>query len=412
MLQSVKIHYRGHQFASTTAFLLGSVIFRDEYDVRLMPWPIRRVYWLLDYGVQIVYAPIGWTGEWRIDLVNITRKDVADVPTFTVHDKALDVIVEDMGPTYRVLDLNDVGQRLLSGIYNLQEVADILRRTELFLEAFLHRGAPWPPPPIVPLFSPIHRYPYIAPRKSGKINIPQSIRVPINGFDHSFWVLFHPAQEEHNRAVIFLHGLGENRAGLNYIFSEIAERLQSENIATFRFDLAGCGESTLPLDLNLWYAQISAIRELAADYSRIAVICRGAGTYAIANLWTNGPVVAIAPSQRAPFEAILPHIRQTFKTGDVTPQQGTLSTAEEQFWCNLGVEVASIGGLSVPLSFLEQLDGAVGRYNPDWFYIFPENTPRTLPGCILVPDADPLFATQRDREILATVVSRILEAEL
>ena len=62
-------------------------------------------------------------------------------------------------PTYRLIDLERFGQRARAGEFTLAEVAEVLHKTQAFLDAFLHRGVSWPPPPIRGLFSPTHEYP-------------------------------------------------------------------------------------------------------------------------------------------------------------------------------------------------------------------------------------------------------------
>jgi hypothetical protein len=76
-----------------------------------------------------------------------------------VRDMEVDIVVEGMGPTYRLIDLERFGQRALAGELTVAEVAEVLHKTQAFLDAFLHRGAPWPPPPIRAVFSPTHEYP-------------------------------------------------------------------------------------------------------------------------------------------------------------------------------------------------------------------------------------------------------------
>lgn len=76
-----------------------------------------------------------------------------------MRDLEIDIVVEGMGPTYRLIDLERFGARVASGEYTPAEAANTLARTQAFLDTFLHRGAPWPPPTIVPFFSVVHRYP-------------------------------------------------------------------------------------------------------------------------------------------------------------------------------------------------------------------------------------------------------------
>jgi hypothetical protein len=119
----------------------------------------RRVFWLLDYHVQIVYEPWTWRQEWYVDMVDIACTAQDGTLTYLIRDMDVDIIVEGMGPTYRLIDLGEFGLRALAGAHTLEGAALVLTRTQTFLDTFLHRGAPWPPPPLVPFFSPIHEYP-------------------------------------------------------------------------------------------------------------------------------------------------------------------------------------------------------------------------------------------------------------
>lgn len=139
------------------AMRVGSIIYADP---PVNPYgPGRRLYWLPDYGVQIVYEPWGWHQEWYVDMVEITHEDAPESDVYAVRDMEVDIIVQGNGPTYRVIDLEKFGDRVLSGEFRVEEVWRVLTGTQRFLDAFLHRGAPWPPPAIAPLFSPDHDYP-------------------------------------------------------------------------------------------------------------------------------------------------------------------------------------------------------------------------------------------------------------
>jgi hypothetical protein len=161
-LGRVSVQWRDHAFRPRRAWRSGTVLFRDEADPRIGPGEVRRFFWLLDVGMQLIFEPFEWPGEWVVDVVTITEPRPN---LFHVRDMALDVIVEGMGPTYRMLDLDDVARRLASGVFSIQEAADVLTRAETFVDTYLHRKAPWPPPQIRPFFSSEHRY----PRMRGKL---------------------------------------------------------------------------------------------------------------------------------------------------------------------------------------------------------------------------------------------------
>jgi hypothetical protein len=157
----VNVLHRAYAFEPVPALERERLLVSDVHDARLPT--ARRFFWLLDYSVQIVYEPYGWDGEWRCDLVQIDRlPDESGTATYRVVDRALDIIVEGRGNTYRILDLDDLGARLLRGEYSAATVEAVLRHAQRFVDAFLHRGAPWPPPPIREWFSWTHDYPPLA----------------------------------------------------------------------------------------------------------------------------------------------------------------------------------------------------------------------------------------------------------
>ncbi len=139
-----------------SAVQVGSAIYADPAS---SPYgPNRRLYWLPDYGVQLVYEPWDWRGEWYVDLVEVAREEGPGPSVYRVRDLEVDVVVEGMGPTYRVIDLEVFGRRAVAGEFALGDVERVLGCLQAFLDAFLHRGGPWPPPAIAPFFSPMHDY--------------------------------------------------------------------------------------------------------------------------------------------------------------------------------------------------------------------------------------------------------------
>lgn len=139
------------------AVLTGNVLYSDQIYYR-HDGP-RRYFWLIDEDVQLVYEPFGWRAEWYVDLVSISRGEVAGTPCFTVSDAYVDIVVEGMGPTYRILDLDEAGDAAANGDIAAAQLASTLTRTQQFLDRHLHRGGTFPPLQIVPLFSPDHHYP-------------------------------------------------------------------------------------------------------------------------------------------------------------------------------------------------------------------------------------------------------------
>lgn len=147
------VRFRGTSFQPHPATLAKGILFTD------LPYrgegPSVRHFWLLADSIQLIWSPPGWTDEWRLDLVDITRAtSPAGLPEFTVVDMLLDFAVEGSGPTYRAIDLDDLGNALLSGRLNEHEVAYLLKSAQKFLDRRLHSGAPWPPSEVRPFLLP------------------------------------------------------------------------------------------------------------------------------------------------------------------------------------------------------------------------------------------------------------------
>jgi hypothetical protein len=150
------VESRIHEWKPVPAVLVDRVLMRDETYWR-HDGP-RRYYWLLDEGVQLVYEPFGWRGEWYVDVVSFAPRADPE-PTYRVTDRYIDLVVEGMGPTYRMLDLDELAEAVAAGALDAPEAGRALVNAQRFVDNYLHRGAPFPPPQIRPHFSAEHRYP-------------------------------------------------------------------------------------------------------------------------------------------------------------------------------------------------------------------------------------------------------------
>lgn len=129
----------------------------------------RRWFWLLDVGVQLLYEPWHWKNRWYADLVSINQEEESGI--YEIRDMEIDIIFEAQAPLYRVIDLEKFGQRVASGDFTLEEAVDVLRRTQTFLDRYVHPigkeelfnvrpgDVVWPPKAVAELFSPTHDYP-------------------------------------------------------------------------------------------------------------------------------------------------------------------------------------------------------------------------------------------------------------
>jgi hypothetical protein len=151
----VYVGHRIHGDKLRPAVRVGDLVLRDELYERHSG--LRRYFWLLTYGVQLVYEPFGWRDEWYVDVVDFAHGREDGLEAIRVADLTLDLVVEGMGPTYRILDLDELARELDRDAP--ARTVEALRRAQVFLDAFRHRGAPFPPPAVAPWFSPDHAYP-------------------------------------------------------------------------------------------------------------------------------------------------------------------------------------------------------------------------------------------------------------
>ena len=119
----------------------------------------RRYFWLLNYGAQLIYEPFGWRDTWYVDMVGFRHGRHDGMDTISVDDEIVDIIVEGHGPTYRLVDLDELAAALTGETLSASAAAAVLTRTQVFLDAFLHRHAPFPPPHLVAWFRDDHQYP-------------------------------------------------------------------------------------------------------------------------------------------------------------------------------------------------------------------------------------------------------------
>jgi hypothetical protein len=154
----VLVAHRANGFHPGPAARRGSLLVSDLVS-RRHAGP-RRVFWLLGEDVQLVWEPFGWRKEWYIDIVAVEESRTGrDQRLYTVTDRYIDVVVQDMGPTYRMLDLDEAGEALLSGDLTPRQLATAMKAAQRFIDRYLHRGRTFPPPQMSPWFAADHRYP-------------------------------------------------------------------------------------------------------------------------------------------------------------------------------------------------------------------------------------------------------------
>lgn len=210
-------------------------------------------------------------------------------------------------------------------------------------------------------------------------------------------------------SVVFLHGLGENRTGVNYLFRDLSRALQN-SYTVYRFDLAGCGDSTLPLSMSLWEKQIETLQKKhLGKYRKTHWISRGLSACLLPE---DG--IAIAPPIPGFILETLPKIPLEPGQKNWTPLGGsrTLSPSEEAFWHLLGVEAGCLGGFSADRRFIETLSERTLSTRSRRILYSKNGWPFSLP-----IEAKPINAThslflfEQDRKILSKTLYEMLNGK-
>lgn len=156
-LLAVTVLSRIGDWKPQSAWLIDRVLMRDETGDGNRGG--RRYFWLVDEGVQLVYEPFGWRDQWYIDIVHFDESPSPDGPLFRVVDEWIDLVIEGMGPTYRILDLDEFAAALTSNRLTVLQAEHALVCVQQFTDRYLHRGAQFPPTQILRFFSRDHDYP-------------------------------------------------------------------------------------------------------------------------------------------------------------------------------------------------------------------------------------------------------------
>lgn len=203
----------------------------------------------------------------------------------------------------------------------------------------------------------------------------------------SFCYLKEIPSSPNGKSILFLHGLGESRSGINYLFKELSMGLMDRGYSVYRFDLGGCGDSPLPLSLSVWKKQLYFLLD-----SFSIVIARGLSSILLP--LEGKKSISLRPFSKEHFMRTYPLIPALTIDGKWIPDvHHSVTEKEEMFWFNLGVEASCFGGLSLPLEMIKEIE------------MFPAKS-----GSIVLdpPDCHPLFLFQKDRQLLLEKLVEIL----
>ncbi|MDC7219803.1 MAG: DUF402 domain-containing protein [Spirochaetales bacterium] len=124
------------------------IAFFDSFDERANR--VVRHFILFQYGVKIQYEPFGWVNEWYLDFIDIMEKEDGSL---LLHDLYLDLVIEGMGPTYRVLDSDEMAEAFEEGHLDSAKMCQVLKNLQIFVDDHLHRNIDnFPPEAILPYF--------------------------------------------------------------------------------------------------------------------------------------------------------------------------------------------------------------------------------------------------------------------
>ncbi len=102
---------------------------------------ISRHFALLDEHVKLVYEFGHFDKAWYVDVIRVTEKE----GTIALEDLWIDFIIEADGPTYRVIDLDDLADVVEREPPPLSDVTFALRLAQRFVDTHIHRSVDFPP---------------------------------------------------------------------------------------------------------------------------------------------------------------------------------------------------------------------------------------------------------------------------
>ncbi|AST93560.1 MULTISPECIES: hypothetical protein [Sutcliffiella] len=212
--------------------------------------------------------------------------------------------------------------------------------------------------------------------------------------------------------MLFIHGLGEDRTGINYFFASEAKKLYRMGYSTCQFNLIGLGDENGIPNLETWVNQLDLVlRFLTSSFPNILIIARGICRVLFSTSTYNGKIILLGHSNKNDYD--LSYINRYIDNDWVkVPQNDVYSTKEEKFWLNLAVETSSIGGLHLPLSLFQQLESKLTKkcYVDYLFSLGDEKKDSTLfyRNSISFPNVDPLLRKEVEREIVSQKISEVL----
>lgn len=118
----------------------GRIAYFDCYDPKAQK-DIRH-FVFLEESIKLMYEPWGWKDKWYADLIKIEWISKNEI---NLKDLYLDIVIENKGTTYRMIDFDDLANALVQGLTNINELEIPLKNLQVFLDNHLHGGKDFPP---------------------------------------------------------------------------------------------------------------------------------------------------------------------------------------------------------------------------------------------------------------------------
>ncbi|RWQ71104.1 hypothetical protein [Bacillus cereus] len=241
---------------------------------------------------------------------------------------------------------------------------------------------------------------------------PEIIELSINS--QNFNVILSP--QKNPDAILFLHGLGEDRTGINYFFAN-AEKVQFQRgFSVCRFNWSGLGEDLGDLNLDIWKSQLKEVlKYLKGRFRKIHIIARNICRIFFDAPYKLGDLCLIGHSHPCFFENSILNQFCNENNLIIVSQKDSYSLVEELHWTNLSFETSSIGGLCFPSKLFSQV-GIHLKKNCYCDYLFSMGTQKydsTMFSLkeINLPDTDLLVRKEHDRNILNNLLSEVIKVE-
>lgn len=215
-----------------------------------------------------------------------------------------------------------------------------------------------------------------------------------------FYVLEERCDREAREAVLLLHGLGENRSGINYMFVEMSKAIRQKGFDVYRLDLAGLGESLLPLDVARWVEQVKwIIGQRRKRYENLHIVARSSGILAAPfDDEAVGTVIAIQPPRYHVFSYWMEQEMSEARN------DSEAKIGREEFWLNLGVEPGLADGRFFSKGFFRQLSESIANIPYSRTVCITNGYTVPTDRLYLLTGADPLYRYQHERAALIRII--------